>query len=256
MKKGKLVPFLAGAFAFALGNVHAATPIQAETYTSRDALGTVNQTVGGAVVENFGAGPNTFIEWNNITVSDAGEYKLTFRYANGNTTNQAVKCQVKVNDGSTVNSSATATIIWPYTGSWSTFSTISYIVRLNSGTNKIRLTASTWEGPNVDHMTIYAAKSKVFSGTINTEGRAVPGTQWGDYGDIGVPENILPENIRGYECYVAYHDGNYGSGEKCRSDYAEGSEVRHYYDNPINYWIIVQPDAIGRNYSLEVNYWE
>lgn len=64
-------------------------PYEAEDYTAVSGCkkATNYQGFGGAGYMDFG-GNGTWIEWNNIAAPVAGEYTLTFRYANGGAGNR------------------------------------------------------------------------------------------------------------------------------------------------------------------------
>jgi len=85
-----------------------------------------------------------FVEW---TVPSASfkPVSVLIRYANGSTTSRPL--EIKVN-GITVKTS----LAFPSTGSWDTWKTVTIIVNLRPGPNKIRATAIGSNGPNVDHL--------------------------------------------------------------------------------------------------------
>jgi hypothetical protein len=103
-----------------------------------------NAVLSGAVVSTAVAGytgtgfvdylhaSNDYIEWT-VTVPAAGQYNLQFRYglASGNR-----PLRISVN-----GSVAVSSLSFPATGSFSTWSTVSTIVTLNSGANTVRATA-------------------------------------------------------------------------------------------------------------------
>ena len=238
---------LAGLSLLIATEASAASVIQAETFTSKDA-GTVLKTAGSVSYMDFASATNAFLEWNNVSVSNAGEYRITLRYASANPTVEGLKVKVMV------NGSSSALQILPATGSWTTFTDAHYIVNLNAGTNRIRVTQSTVGGPNVDYVTIAAAKTKVYTGVLNSEMHAIPGPAAGPYGAFGIPESLEPHQIRGVSCYLFSNDGQYGYGRPCSTSGANA--LMHYFDKPISYWVLEQPDGGGNNYSLEVRYWD
>lgn len=87
-----------------------------------------------------------FIEWT-VNATAAGSFLFQFRYANGGTTNRPL--QLKVN-GTTV----AASLNFPPTGGWATWSLSSSAATLIAGANKIRLTTIGSNGPNVDNLSI------------------------------------------------------------------------------------------------------
>src|SRR5882672_2517660 len=146
----KILPslLLAGLSLLVAEQASAASVIQAETYTSKDG-GTVLKTAGSVNYMDFASAANAFLEWNNVSVANAGEYRITLRYASANPTIEGVNVKV------VVNGSSSALQILPATGSWTTFKDAHYIVNLNAGTNRIRITQATVGGPNLDYVTIF-----------------------------------------------------------------------------------------------------
>ncbi len=94
-----------------------------------------------------------YIEWT-VNATAAGSFLLQFRYANGGTTNRPL--QLKVN-GTTV----AASLNFTPTGSWSTWKVSAAAVALITGANKIRLTATGSNGPNVDNLSYGAGLKHV-----------------------------------------------------------------------------------------------
>ncbi len=83
-----------------------------------------------------------------VSVPAAGSYTLTFRYANGTTTNRPM--DIAVNGGVTVPNLA-----FNPTGTWDNWTNQTTTVDLVAGTNTIRATATTSNGgPNLDSMTV------------------------------------------------------------------------------------------------------
>ncbi|WP_285750634.1 PQQ-dependent sugar dehydrogenase [Lentzea sp. NBRC 105346] len=124
-------------------------------------------TINQGVVESNHAGfsGTGFVNYNNVTGSyveytitadQAGEHKLTFRYANGTTTDRPLAITV---DGGTATN-----LPFPGTGAWTTWQTATTSVTLKAGANKIRATATTANGgPNADKLTA------TFSGPVDNE---------------------------------------------------------------------------------------
>jgi hypothetical protein len=89
----------------------------------------------------------TYIEWNNVTVSDAGTYNCTIRYANGS--DNARNGDVEVN-GTVADSFFCAN-----TGSFTIWKTEIVTIELNSGINTVRLIGTTDESlGNIDRIDI------------------------------------------------------------------------------------------------------
>lgn len=116
-----------------------------------------NASIGQGVVESNHAGfsGTGFVNYNNvvgsyveytITADLGGEHDLTFRYANGTTTDRPVSV--------TVDGAGAQTVSFPGTGAWTTWQTRTAKVTLKAGPNKIRATATTANGgPNADKLT-------------------------------------------------------------------------------------------------------
>ena len=84
------------------------------------------------------------IEW--TVNATAGTTTLTFRFANGTTTNRPLAISV---NGNTVASA----LAFGGTGNWDTWKTVTVTATLNAGTNTVRATATTANGgPNVDYL--------------------------------------------------------------------------------------------------------
>ena len=82
-----------------------------------------------------------------VSRSSAGSVKLTFRYANGSTTNRPTSIIV---NGATVTS-----IPFGTTGTWDTWKTVSVTVSLKSGANTVRVQATSAPGgPNLDYLSV------------------------------------------------------------------------------------------------------
>lgn len=121
------------------------------TYQAEDA------TIYHAVVDNIHAGytgtgfvdytneTGSYVQWT-VNVASSGTYTLTFRFANGTTTNRPTDIYV---NGSRVITG----LAFNGTGAWTTWSTQTANVSLNSGSNTIRATATTSNGgPNMDKL--------------------------------------------------------------------------------------------------------
>ncbi|HKD77260.1 MAG TPA: CBM35 domain-containing protein, partial [Ktedonobacterales bacterium] len=89
---------------------------------------------------------NDYIQWT-VNVATAGSYTITFRYANGGTTDRPLAIAV---NGVTVKNSFS----FPPTGAWGTWSIVSMTASLNAGNNTIRATAIGQNGGNIDSLTV------------------------------------------------------------------------------------------------------
>lgn len=73
---------------------------------------------------------DSWVEWRDVNVPTAGTYRLQVRFANGSGKNATHNV--------TVNGNLSGAITYPHTG-WSNWGTVSMDVRLNAGSNTIRL---------------------------------------------------------------------------------------------------------------------
>ncbi|KOV78576.1 carbohydrate-binding protein [Nocardia sp. NRRL S-836] len=116
-----------------------------------------NATISQGVVESnhTGFSGTGFVNYDNVvgsyveytvTAAAGGEHDLTFRYANGTTTDRPVSV--------TVDGANAQTLSFPGTGAWTTWQTRTARVTLKAGPNKVRATATTANGgPNADRLT-------------------------------------------------------------------------------------------------------
>jgi Alpha galactosidase A/Alpha galactosidase C-terminal beta sandwich domain/Carbohydrate binding module (family 6)/Carbohydrate binding module (family 35) len=82
-----------------------------------------------------------------VTAPAARTFTLTFRYANGTTTNRPMDISV--------NGSTAGNLPFPGTGSWDTWANATVTVTLAAGTSTIRTTATTSNGgPNIDYLDV------------------------------------------------------------------------------------------------------
>jgi uncharacterized repeat protein (TIGR03803 family) len=112
-----------------------------------------------------------YIEWT-ANVQNAGSYSLKFRYSNGGTTNRPLQLMV---NGAIVN----ASLPFVSTGGWSTWSISSANSNLVAGANKIRLTTTGSNGPNLDHLILTANNSILEAEDAVLSGAVVASTQTG-----------------------------------------------------------------------------
>ncbi len=129
------------------------TVFEAEDRTSQDDCKETSEHSGytGSAYMDFG-GDDAWIEWDNIDVAQAGEYTLSFRYANGKSSDREAK--IKVN-GDTVGY-----LPFKSTGDWENWSAESIAVELERGDNTIFVKATTDNGgPNLDHVVVIGAGS-------------------------------------------------------------------------------------------------
>ncbi|MFG1606341.1 TIM-barrel domain-containing protein [Actinoplanes sp. NPDC049265] len=118
-------------------------------------------TRGGAVVgtrhpgytgngyADFVNASGDFVEWT-VTVATAGSHTLTFRYANGGSTDRPLA--IAVND-----STVAAAQSFPPTGAWPAWRTSTLTTTLPAGTVRIRATATGASGGNLDCLSVQRA---------------------------------------------------------------------------------------------------
>ncbi|HEU4426445.1 MAG TPA: CBM35 domain-containing protein [Pilimelia sp.] len=88
---------------------------------------------------------DSYVQWT-VNAATAGPVTLTFRHANGTTV--ARPMDIAVN-----GRVAADELMFPPTGAWPSWSTVSVTVNLDAGANTIRATATTANGgPNVDYL--------------------------------------------------------------------------------------------------------
>ena len=138
---------------FTIPQTASAAPVtyQAENATISQGVAESNHTgFTGSGFVNFDNVTGGYVEYT-VTAAQAGSHSLTFRYANGTTTNRPVSV--------TVNGvSAVANLSFPGTGAWTTWQTVTTNVNLVAGTNRIRTTATTADGgPNADSLVVDTA---------------------------------------------------------------------------------------------------
>ena len=101
----------------------------------------------GGGYADYNASSGAYVEFTFDNTSAAGPRTLTFRYANGGTSDRPL--ELKVN-GVLIQSH----LSFPPTGAWTTWRTVGVTVQLAAGVNKIRLTTVGSNGSNLDSMTI------------------------------------------------------------------------------------------------------
>ena len=109
---------------------------------------------------NYDNVAGSYVEWE-VSVPSAGQYQLSFRYANGSTVNRP--CAIRVN-GTVVNSG----LLFSPTGAWTSYqSSSSVMVSLNAGQNTVRATATGGDGgPNMDHLAVSSLTGARTSGPV------------------------------------------------------------------------------------------
>ncbi len=108
---------------------------------------TTNEGFAGSAYWNFNNVIGSYVNWT-VDVPAAGNYKVTFRYANGGTETDSRPCQVSVN-----GAAESVNVSYPYTGAWTEWKEVSVVVTLNAGKNTIKATSSgSGGGPNMDYI--------------------------------------------------------------------------------------------------------
>jgi glucose/arabinose dehydrogenase len=171
------------------------TDYQAEDATiSQGTVATNHTGFTGTGFVDYTNVTGSFVEWT-VSAASAGKVGLTFRYANGTTVARPMDI--------TVNGTLVANLVFPGTGSWDTWADLSVNATLNSGSNKVRATATTDNGgPNVDRLRV--------GPPADTQAPTTPGAP--SCSNIG--ENDLTLNWGastddiGVVAYDIYNDGN------------------------------------------------
>jgi hypothetical protein len=185
-------------------NIRAGTvTYQAESFTFQSGCTRASNHIGytGTGFMDYG-GNGSLVEWDNVNVAAAGQYKLIFRYANGSSV--ARQCAIAVNGATLVGNAAFAR-----TGAWTTWSTFSITAALKAGNNKVRVTANTSSGgPNLDKMDvepvggtpICVSVSEGTSATLSCpSGQVITSVQFASY---GLPTGACPSFATG-SCHAS-----------------------------------------------------
>jgi hypothetical protein len=106
----------------------------------------VNGGFTGKGYADFQNASGDSIRWD-VSAAAAGIVNLTFRYANGGTTNRPLSLRV---NGTLVSPS----LSFDSTGSWTTWKTVSVSVQLSAGSNSIFLSTIGSNGANFDSLTV------------------------------------------------------------------------------------------------------
>lgn len=120
--------------------------IEAETYDGWEE--NTNAGFAGKGYFNYNNAIGSYVNWT-VDVPTDGNYRITFRYANGTTTNRPTKVMV--------NGDHTNVIYQDFhgTGTWTDWAENSIVVSLKAGTNTIKARATTvGGGPNMDFIEV------------------------------------------------------------------------------------------------------
>ena len=112
-----------------------------------------NEGFEGEAYWNYNNAIGSSLTWT-VDVPEAGNYKVTFRYANGTAADRPV--QVSVN-----GASESVNVSFPGTDAWTTWSTVSVVLTLKAGQNTIKTVSSTENGgPNMDYLELEKTDEK------------------------------------------------------------------------------------------------
>jgi endo-1,4-beta-D-glucanase Y len=180
---------LAVALSVSLPAPASATPTRYEAENATISQGVVESNHLGFSGTGFVNGDNvvgSYTEWT-VTAASAGTATLAIRYANGTTTNRPA--DIAVNGAVVASGSA-----FNGTGNWDTWATKTLTASLAAGTNTVRVTATTVNGPaNLDFLdldvpppsTDYQAEDATISqGVVATNHLGFTGTGFVDYTNV------------------------------------------------------------------------
>jgi endo-1,4-beta-D-glucanase Y len=180
---------LGGALLLVLPAPVSAAPVRYEAENATIVQGVVESNHLGFSGTGFVNGDNvagSYTQWT-LTAATAGTATLGIRYANGTTTNRPADIAV---NGTVVQSGAA----FGGTGSWDTWATRTLTVTVVAGTNTVRVTGTTADGPaNLDYLdvdlaqpsTTYQAEDALISqGTVATNHTGFTGTGFVDYTNV------------------------------------------------------------------------
>jgi hypothetical protein len=164
----------------------AATRYEAENATISQGTVASNHTgFSGTGFVDYTNVTGSYVQWT-VNVASAGTATLSFRYANGTTTDRPMSIAV--------NGTVVSSLSFPGTGNWDTWATKTLTASVAAGANTIRATATTANGgPNVDFLdfevaapaTDYQAEDATISqGTVATNHTGYTGTGFVDYTNV------------------------------------------------------------------------
>ncbi|MBO3748462.1 carbohydrate-binding protein [Streptosporangiaceae bacterium NEAU-GS5] len=156
------------------------TTYQAEDgVISQGVLETLHSGYTGAAYVNLDNVAGSSLRFT-VNAASAGRATFTFRFANGTTAAREMAIQV--------NGANAGTLIFPATGAWENWQTLSFTDTLAAGANTITATSSTAAGgPNLDRLDVTQDQAAPLTVTLD-DGTAAP---WRDMGG-GVIEIDLP----------------------------------------------------------------
>lgn len=131
----------------------------------------------GSGYMDFG-GNGSRIEWNDVRTTAAGQYELSFRYANGSGSNRRAAVLI--------NGQQAEVVPFAPTGGWASWRTVDATVSLRSGNNTITVQANSGSGgPNLDHMDVEAVDLCPSDPNKREPGECGCGTPEGNCNDDG-----------------------------------------------------------------------
>lgn len=124
------------------------------------AISSSSNAAGGSVVKWIGAGSGNYLQFNTINVPVSGLYRMIVTHANAEVVGTHAYNNNIVNRYAdiSVNGGPAQRHYFRNTLSWSTFYTTVVDVQLNSGNNTIRFSNGTAYAPDIDHISIAAAR--------------------------------------------------------------------------------------------------
>ncbi|HXT11579.1 MAG TPA: glycoside hydrolase family 98 domain-containing protein, partial [Candidatus Angelobacter sp.] len=148
MKTKTIAILVVGAVCLSVFSSIGQTIYEAEDATlSGPAAASSNGGYTGTGYADYANNNNDYVEFA-LNANSAGSYPITFRYANGGTTDRPLQLSV---NGVTV----AASLSFPPTGGWTAWLyTATNSATFNAGLNKVRITATGSSGANVDHMLV------------------------------------------------------------------------------------------------------
>jgi hypothetical protein len=193
---------------------------QAEASTAAGGCVVARNRAGytGSGFMDFG-GQGTFLEWNNVSVSASGAYALSVRYANASAGNRPSDV--------IVNGTKVGSLSFASTGSWTRWKTASFKATLRSGSNRIRIVASTSAGgPNIDSMNVSGGSSGGSGGSSSGSGnlRVRVGGSWVSVGCGGSAPRadgssdkwlIIDRKLRNQDGVYLFCDEGWADGRAC-----------------------------------------
>jgi glucose/arabinose dehydrogenase len=172
------------------------TDYQAENATiSQGTVATNHLNYTGTGFVDYTNVAGSYVEFT-VSAVDTGTAQLTFRYANGTTTDRPMDISVNGN-------SVALDLAFNPTTNWDTWADRTISVTLTQGTNKVRATATTANGgPNLDRLRVTGQNDSV-APTAPGQPSCANITE----NSIGLSWGASTDNV-GVAGYDIYHDGN------------------------------------------------